>query len=240
MSLKYKRILLKISGEALGSYNELYDSLKIHIIAKQIVQLQKEGLEIAIVIGGGNIWRGKQANTINMDKISADYMGMLATVMNALAFESVLKYEGSKKVIVTSKIQIPEIVLPYSFKKAKFQLEKGYIVILAGGTGQPKFTTDTAATIRSIELDVDILLMGKNGVDGIYDKDPKTNKDAIRFEKITLNELQEKQLQVMDLTTSILAMKENINIIVFNINEINNIYKVAHGKAISTFVIGGK
>ncbi|WP_368486959.1 UMP kinase [Spiroplasma sp. DGKH1] len=240
MGLKYKRVLLKLSGEALGDHQEPYDPQKLHEIAKQIVALQKEGLEIAIVVGGGNIWRGNRAETINMDPISADYMGMLATVMNALALESVLKYEGSDQVVVMSKIQVPEVSSPYLFKKAKSQLEKGFIVIMAGGTGQPKFTTDTAATIRAIEIEADVLLMAKNGVDGIYDKDPKTHKDAIRFENISLNELQNKQLKVMDLTASSLAMEDELDIVVFDINEPNNIYKAAHGSARSTLVTGGK
>lgn len=240
MALQYKRVLLKLSGEALGGHNELYDSKKNYNIAKQIVKLQKEGLQIAIVVGGGNIWRGNRNDSIKMNSISADYMGMLATVMNALALEAVLKNEGSENIIVTSKIQVPEVASPYLYKKAKSYLEKGAIVIMAGGTGQPKFTTDTAATIRTIEIDADVLLMAKNGVDGIYDKDPHYNKDAIRFDNISLSELQKKQLKVMDLTASSLAMEDNIKIIVFDINEPNNIYKAAHGNARSTIVTGGK
>ncbi|AGM24904.1 UMP kinase [Spiroplasma chrysopicola] len=240
MGLKYKRVLLKISGEALGTEDNIYDSQKIHDIAKQIVKLQEEGLQIAIVVGGGNIWRGNQADTINMNPISADYMGMLATVMNALALEAVLKNEGSVHVVVTSKVQVPEVASPYLFKKAKAWLEKGAIVILAGGTGQPKFTTDTAATIRAIELEADVLLMAKNGVDGIYDKDPKQNKDAVRFEQISLRDLQQKNLKVMDLTASSLAMEDNVDIVVFDINDANNIYKAAHGEARATIVTGGE
>ncbi|ELL44232.1 MULTISPECIES: UMP kinase [Spiroplasma] len=240
MALQYKRVLLKLSGEALGNSDDLYDAKKIYDIAKQIVKLQKEGLQIAIVVGGGNIWRGNRADTIKMNPISADYMGMLATVMNALALEAVLKNEGSQNVVVTSKIQVPEVASPYLFKKAKAALEKGAIVIMAGGTGQPKFTTDTAATIRAIEIDADVMLMAKNGVDGIYDKDPRHNADAVRFDNISLNELQKKQLKVMDLTASSLAMEDDVKIVVFDINEPDNIYKAAHGNARSTIVTGGK
>lgn len=240
MALKYKRCLLKISGEALGSAVDLYDQKKIKNIAKQIVTLNKQGLELAIVIGGGNIWRGSKAELLGMDKINADYMGMMATVMNALALESTLKAQGLDKVLIESPIEMNKILEPYYFKKAIKRLQDGYVVIMAAGTGYPYFTTDTAASLRAIEIDAEVLLMAKNGVDGIYDSDPKINKNAVKFDKITYDELTQKQLRVMDLTASSLAMEGKLSILVFDINEENNICKAAHGEAVSTIVYGGK
>ncbi|WP_342252267.1 UMP kinase [Spiroplasma endosymbiont of Amphibalanus improvisus] len=239
--LKYKRCLLKLSGESLGGVEkgQLYSFERLNDVVKQIIKLKEEGMELGIVVGGGNIWRGVFADKIHMDKINADYMGMMATVMNALALESVFKKNNYNKVIITSAIEINKIGEPFYHKKVIKRLEEGYIVIMAAGTGFSHFTTDTAAILRAIEVKADIVFMAKNGVDGVYSDDPKTNPKATKYDEVLLNELIKKQLLVMDQTASTLAMDGKIDILVFDVTEKDNIYKAAHGTAKVTKVIGG-
>lgn len=238
---KYKRILLKISGEALGDgTNELYNNKNIDNVCQQIQTLVKAKVEVGLVIGGGNIWRGaKQGEKIGLKRINADYMGMLATIMNALVIESKLK-ALNVKVIVQTSLEINQVAEPFYYKKAISSFEKGYVCIFAGGTGSPYFTTDTAAALRATEIDADVLLMAKNGVDGVYDKDPIINKNAIRYSHLSYQDITNKQLKVMDLTASTMCMEANLEIIVFNINGENNIIKAVQNKAIATIISNEK
>jgi len=232
----YKRVLLKISGEALGSIDELYSNKKIDNICHQIKTLITNKIEVGLVIGGGNIFRGsKQGESIGLKRINADYMGMLATIMNALVIESKLK-ALNLKVIVQSSLEINQVAEPFLYKKAISRFEKGYVCIFAGGTGSPYFTTDTAAALRATEIDADILLMAKNGVDGVYDKDPSIAKDAVRFSHLTYQDITNKQLKVMDLTASTMCMEANLKIMVFDINVPNNIVKAVQDQAVATII----
>lgn len=233
---KYKRVLLKISGEALGSKENLYSNVKVDDIAKQIKFLIDNKVEVALVIGGGNIWRGaKQGQSVGLDRINADYMGMLATIMNALVLESKLKSLGLN-VIVQSALEVNKVAEPYYYKKAISRLEKGYVVIFAGGTGYPYFTTDTNAALRAAEISADVILMAKNGVDGVYNQDPMIHKDAYRFDYLNYQDITNKNLKVMDLTASTMSMESNIDILVFDINKPNNIIKAVQGTAVSTII----
>lgn len=235
-NFKYKRILLKISGEALGTDNNLYSNKKIDKICQQIKILIDNKVQVALVVGGGNIWRGaKQGQKVGLDCINADYMGMLATIMNALVLESKFK-ELDLNVIVQSALEINKVAEPYYYKKAISRLEKGYVVILAGGTGYPYFTTDTTSALRAAEIKADVILMAKNGVDGVYDQDPLINKDAIRFANLNYQDITSKNLKVMDLTASTMSMEANLEIIVFDINSEDNIIKAVQGTAVSTII----
>ncbi|WP_342264608.1 UMP kinase [Spiroplasma endosymbiont of Clivina fossor] len=224
MEFKYKRCLLKISGEALGGVS-IYDPQRMQNIVKQIITLSQEGIEIAVVVGGGNIWRGVNAKIAGLDKVNADYMGMLATVMNALALEAEFKNQNFDKVIIQSSIEMNKICEPYYFKKCLSRLSKGYVVILAAGTGYPYFTTDTAAALRAAEIKADVLLMAKNGVDGVYSADPKIDNTATHYKFLTYEDITQKQLRVMDLTAITMSMEANLKIIVFDINKPDNIVK---------------
>lgn len=235
-NFKYKRILLKISGEALGGDQDLYSNENIDKIAQQIKILIDSKVQVALVVGGGNIWRGtKEGQKVGLDRTNADYMGMLATVMNALVLESKFKALGLN-VIVQSALEVNKVAEPYYYKKAISRLEKGYVVILAGGTGYPYFTTDTTAALRAAEINADVILMAKNGVDGVYDQDPMINKDAVRFSSLNYQDITNKNLKVMDLTASTMSMEANLEIIVFDINTPNNIIKAAQGTAVATII----
>lgn len=237
---KYKRILLKISGEALGSVDELYDNAKIDQICQQIKTLIDNKIQVALVIGGGNIWRGaKEGQKVGLDRTNADYMGMLATVMNALVLESKFRELGLN-VIVQSALEVNKVAEPYYYKKAISRLEKGYVVIFAGGTGYPYFTTDTTAALRAAEIKADVVLMAKNGVDGVYDQDPTVNKDAVRFSALNYQDITNKNLKVMDLTASTMSMEVNLEIVVFDINTPDNIIKAAQGTAVATIISSNK
>ena len=235
MALIYKRCLLKISGESLRSKDSIYDYGKIQKLANQIIKLAKEGLQIAIVIGAGNIWRGENASRINMNKTSADFMGMLATIMNALALESAIKSSYSNT-IVCSAIEVNKIAEPYYYKKIINRLKSNYIVILAAGTGNPYFTTDTAAALRATELKADVILMAKNNIDGVYSSDPNINNNSIKLDYMNWDEFIELKLNVIDWTAATLAKENKLKMIVFNVSEDNNIYKAAHGQAVCTQV----
>lgn len=232
---KYQKILLKLSGEALQGKEDLgisVDSLKA--ISKEIVEIHNLGVEIAIVMGGGNIFRGIAGAAIGMDRSAADYMGMLATVINSLALQDSLEGEG----IVTrvqSAIEIKQVAEPYIRRRAIRHLEKGRVVIFAAGTGNPFFTTDTAATLRAREIGADVILKATK-VDGIYDKDPLKHKDAKMFKQLSYMEVLNKDLKVMDATAISLCREGKIPIIVFNMFESGNIYRIIMGEDIGSVV----
>nr|VZR97536.1 Uridylate kinase [Mycoplasma feriruminatoris] len=236
MNYKYKTVLLKLSGEALKDEAEVYDKKCLENIASQIVHLAKNGLKLGIVIGGGNIWRGKLGQSIGMDAINADYMGMLATVMNGLALESTITKMGYDKIKVYSSLPIKTVTDDYNFKKARIKMNEGFISIFVGGTGYSYFTTDTTATIRAIEIGAEVILMAKNGVKGVYDKDPKQHDDAKFIKHLTHQEVVEKQLRIMDLTAATLAKDANLKIEVFDMSGDNNIIKVLENKLESTII----
>lgn len=232
---KYKRILLKISGEALlGSHEYGIDPAIASVIAKQIKKVIAMGVQVAVVIGGGNIFRGYTASTEGMDRATADYMGMLATAMNALAMEDAFKKVGIYS-RVQSAIEMPKIAESYVRKKAIRHLEKGRVVIFAAGTGNPYFSTDTAATLRALEMNADILMKATK-VDGVYDKDPKKHKRAKKFKKLTYHDVMVKKIKVMDMPAVTLAMENDLPILVFNIFEKDNIVNAVKGKAIGSLI----
>jgi len=234
---RYKRILLKLSGEALaGDLGYGIDPAVIKGIATEISDVIELGVEVALVIGGGNIFRGLAASSQGMDRASADYMGMLATVMNSLAMLDALEKEG---VItrVQSAIEMQQIAEPYIRRRAVRHLEKGRVVIFAAGTGNPYFTTDTAASLRAMEINADVILKATK-VDGVYTADPKKDKAAVKIPELTYLEVLRKGLQVMDATATSLCMDNNLPIVVFDLTERGNIKKVVMGEAIGTTVKG--
>ncbi|MEJ5300715.1 MAG: UMP kinase [Thermodesulforhabdaceae bacterium] len=234
----YKRVLIKLSGEALmGDRNYGIDPNTIDRIAQEIVQVHKLGVQIALVIGGGNIFRGVSGAAQGMDRATADYIGMLATVMNALAFQQAIeKYDVPTR--VQSAITMREVAEPYIRRRAIRHLEKGRIVIFAAGTGLPFFTTDTSAALRAIEVGAEALLKGTK-VDGVYDSDPILNSDAKRFTKLSYDEVLTRNLKVMDGTAISLARDRALKIIVFNVRIPGNIERVIVGEDVGTVVEGG-
>ena len=241
MKPAYKRILLKLSGEALmGEQSYGIDTKVAEAVAREIKAVAELDVEIAIVVGGGNIFRGVSKSAGNMDRSSADYIGMLATVMNAVVLQDALeKLDVFTRVM--SAVDIPQLAEPFIRRRAMRHLEKGRVVIFAAGTGNPFFTTDSAAALRALEIKADIILKGTK-VDGIYTADPVTNPEATRFEKISYQEVLEKQLKVMDASSISLCMDNNLPIMVFNMRESGNIMKAICGDlAIGTLVsVGGK
>ncbi|MCY3076692.1 UMP kinase [Aerococcus sp. JJEM-2022b] len=238
MSTKYKRIVLKLSGEALvGDNNFGIDPKTMKKIAQELKDVYQLGVEIAIVCGGGNIWRGKTGEEIGMERAQADYMGMLATIMNALGLQDALENLEVPTRVQTS-IEMRQIAEPYIRRKAVRHLEKDRVVIFAGGTGNPYFSTDTAAALRAAEIEADVILMAKNGVDGVYTADPKVDQNAEKFSELSHTEVITKGLQVMDATASSLSMDNDIPIVVFNLNERGNIRRVVEGEEIGTTVRG--
>ena len=235
MKSKYKRILLKLSGEALmGSKEYGIDTDVVSAVATEIADVVALGTEIAVVIGGGNIFRGVSGSAEGMDRASADYVGMLATVINALMLQEALeKCDVFTRVL--SAIEMKEIGEPYIRRRAVRHLEKGRVVIFAAGTGNPYFTTDTAASLRAMEVNADIILKGTK-VDGIYDSDPIKNPDAKRYDKLKYIEVLKDGLQVMDTTAISLCMDNSMPIIVFDIKEVGNLLKVVTGADIGTLV----
>ena len=236
-SLKYKKILLKISGEALlGSQQFGIDPEPVEKICKEIKKAYDLGVQIAVVVGGGNIFRGmNNSKKLGMDQASGDYVGMLATVMNAIALQSELRKIGVS-CRVQSAINMEKIAEPYIRFKAIRHLEKNRVVIFAAGTGNPFFTTDTAAALRAAEIGADAMLMAKNGVDGIYSDDPKINKEAIKYDKISYDDIIVKGLKVMDLTSCALCKQNNIPICVFDFNLEDSIVKILNNENIGTIV----
>jgi uridylate kinase len=233
--MHYKRILLKLSGEALmGDRPYGIDPKRLAEYAKEIRQVVERGIEIAIVIGGGNIFRGVAGASNGMDRVQGDHMGMLATCINGLALQSALEDEGLHTRLQTA-LEIKEVAEPYIKRKAIRHLEKRRVVIFGAGTGNPYFTTDTAAVLRAIEINADAILKGTR-VDGIYDKDPETNPDAKKFEHITFKEVFEKGLKVMDMTAFTLSEENKLPIIVFDMNTSGNLLKLISGENIGTIV----
>jgi uridylate kinase len=234
---KYKRILLKLSGEALrGTGSHVIDNVLLVRIAQQIKKVTELGVGVGIVVGAGNIWRGAQAEKDGMDRVTADYAGMLATVVNALVLQDVLEKQGIQTRTLTA-LDINRVAEPYIRRRAIRHLEKGRVVIFAAGTGNPYMTTDTAAALRAIEINADVLLMAKNGVDGIYTADPHKDPKAKKLENITHHEALSKRLKVMDTTAFSLCMDNNLPIIVFDLDAKDSMIQVVQGKQIGTLVI---
>jgi uridylate kinase len=233
---KYRRVLLKVSGEALlGDCQFGTDSRVLNKIAKQVDQVLKVGVELAIVVGGGNIWRGSTAAANGMDRSTADHAGMLATVINALALQDALEKNGVT-VRTQSAILMFSVAEPYIRRRAIRHMEKGRVVLFAAGTGSPYMTTDTAAALRAVDINANVLLMGKNKVDGVYDSDPRVNKRAKKFKRLSYMEALEKRLEVMDSTALTLCMDSNLPVIVFDLLSPNGIKKAAMGENIGTLV----
>jgi len=233
--MKYKRILLKLSGEALMGQNSYgIDPKRIKEYAQEIKQLHQEGVEIAIVIGGGNIFRGMAGSNEGVDRVQADYMGMLATVMNGLALQSALENEAVPTRLQTA-LKIEAVAEPYIKRKAVRHLEKNRVVIFSAGTGNPFFTTDSAAVLRAIEINADVILKGTR-VDGIYTEDPEKNKEAIKFDNLSFEEVLKRGLKVMDTTAFTLSQENKLPIIVFDMNTQGNLSKVVSGENIGTRV----
>lgn len=234
--MKYKRVLLKLSGEALRANDEnVINPSVIFEISKEIKQIHELGVEIAIVVGGGNIWRGKIASELGMDRSTADYMGMLATMMNGLAISDGLTSEGIENRVMSS-IEANRVAEPYIRGRALKHLENKRVVTFVGGTGSPYFSTDTASCLRAAEINADVILMAKNYVDGVYDSDPKKNSDAVKFNDLTYDEMVSKELEVMDLTAVTMGKENDIPIVVFNLNEPGNILRVIQGDNIGTTI----
>lgn len=233
--MQYKRVLLKLSGEALmGERQYGIDPKRLKEYAKEIKEVTDKGIELAIVIGGGNIFRGVAGASNGMDRVQGDHMGMLATCINGLALQSALEDEGIYTRLQTA-IQIKEMAEPYIKRKAIRHLEKGRVVIFGGGTGNPYFTTDTAAVLRAIEISADAILKGTR-VDGIYTADPEKDKDAIKFDTITFKDVLNKGLKVMDMTAFTLSEENKLPIIVFDMNTPGNLLKLLSGEQIGTIV----
>lgn len=233
---KFKRIVLKLSGEALaGEQGYGIDPQTVEKIAKQVVEVSKLGIQVAIVVGGGNIWRGLSGSAKGMDRVSADYMGMLATVMNALALQDAMENHGVATRVQTA-INMQQVAEPYIRRRAIRHMEKGRVVIFGAGTGNPYFSTDTTAALRAAEIEADAILMAKNGVDGVYDSDPKVNPNAKMFKKLSYLDVINKDLKVMDATATTLCRNNNVPILVFNIDVEGNIVAAASGKDLGTLV----
>ncbi|MCO4637597.1 uridylate kinase [Streptococcus infantarius subsp. infantarius] len=236
MEPKYKRILIKLSGEALaGEKGVGIDIETVKTIAKEIAGVHSSGVEIALVIGGGNLWRGEPAAAAGMDRVQADYTGMLGTVMNALVMADSLQQNGVDTRVQTS-IPMQNVAEPYIRGRALRHLEKNRIVIFAAGIGSPYFSTDTTAALRAAEIDAEAILMAKNGVDGVYNADPKKDANAVKFDELTHGEVIKRGLKIMDATASTLSMDNDIDLVVFNMNEAGNIKRVVFGEAIGTTV----
>lgn len=235
---RYQRIILKLSGEALsGEQGYGIDPKVIQSIADQVKEVAELGVEVAVVVGGGNIWRGKVGSEMGMDRATADYMGMLATIMNSLALQDALETIEIPTRVQTS-IEMRQVAEPYIRRKAIRHLEKKRVVIFAAGTGNPYFSTDTTAALRAAEIEADVILMAKNNVDGVYSDDPKLNKDATKYDILSYMDMLNEGLGVMDSTASSLCMDNDIPLIVFSITEEGNIKRVVLGESIGTTIRG--
>ncbi|NNC94561.1 MAG: UMP kinase [Chitinophagales bacterium] len=233
--MSYKRILLKLSGESLmGNQNFGIDPERVKQYADDIKEVHDEGVEIAIVIGGGNIFRGLQAHESGIERVTGDYMGMLATMINGLALQSGLEHAGMKTRLM-SAIEMKEVAEPFIRRRAIRHLEKGRIVIFGAGTGNPYFTTDTAASLRAVEIEANVILKGTK-VDGVYSADPKLDQNAVRFSEISFAEVLSKKLNVMDLTAFTLCQENKLPIIIFDMNRPKNLVKILKGDKIGTLV----
>ena len=233
--LKYKRVLLKLSGESLmGEKGEGIDPKMLNYFAEEVKKAQTAGVEVCIVIGGGNIYRGLNAAEQGIDRVAGDQMGMLATVINSIALQNAFENHGMYTRLMTA-IEMQAIAEPFIRRRAMRHLEKGRIVIFGAGTGHPYFSTDTAAALRAVEIEADAVIKGTR-VDGIYDSDPEKNADAIKFDEISYKDVMHKDLRVMDLTAISLCQENSLPIVVFNMNKENNLLKLVTGKPIGTAV----
>ena len=240
MSERHARVLLKLSGEALmGDSHYGIDHAVVTSLAQQIKKVAEKHVQVAIVIGGGNIWRGISASVKGMDRSTADYMGMVATVLNGLALQEASERAGVPTRVMTA-IEMHEVAEPYIRRRAIRHMEKGRVVILAAGTGNPYFTTDTAAALRALELNAGILLMAKNGIDGVYDADPRLNPNARRYEQLSHQEAIEKDLRVMDAAALSLCRENNVPILVFDIRDDSAIERAVDGAQVGTLVTAGE
>ena len=234
---RYKRVILKLSGEALaGDLGYGLEHQVLSSIAQQVVEINRFGVEVCIVVGGGNIWRGVSGSSKGMDRTTADYMGMLATIINGLALQDALETEGVETRVMTA-IEMREVAEPYIRRRAIRHLAKGRIVIFVAGTGNPYFSTDTTAALRSAEIEAEVILMAKK-VDGVYDSDPHKNPQAIKYERLSYIEVLNQGLAVMDSTAASLCMDNHIPIIVFDMMKPGNILKAIQGQPIGTYVGG--
>ena len=238
--MAYKRVLLKLSGEALKENSDvILDGNCLSSMAEMVKSIHDAGIQVCIVIGAGNIWRGKIAKDAGMDQYEADFMGMMGTVINAVALSAKLKVLGVPSLVTTAIGPVPEVNVPYSVETADKAMNEGKVVFLSGGTGKPYFTTDTAATMRAIELNCDAILMGKNGVEGVYDKDPRKEKDARFFPVITYQEMIKLNLQIMDQTALELIKDKDIKVRVFRMDAANFI-KAAKGENVGSICQKGE
>ena len=236
MATKYKRVLYKLSGEALaGGKGFGIDSEVVTKITSQIVEVVKQGVEVAIVVGGGNIWRGKTGEELGMERATADSMGMLATVMNSLALQDSLEQKGVDTRVLTS-VEMKAMAEPYIRRRAIRHLEKGRVAIFAAGIGNPYFSTDTTAALRAREIGAEAILMGKNGVDGVYSADPKLDSTATKYDKLSYMDIMNKGLTIMDSTAITFCMDNHLPIIVFSIDEAENIVKVVSDSNLGTII----
>ena len=231
----YKRVLLKSSGEALSSPEAAFDPEILRRLAKELKEVQKLGVELAIVVGGGNFIRGKMMAEMGMNRAQADYMGMLGTVINALAVQNALEQEGVQTRVQTA-VEMQKVAEPFILRRALRHLEKGRIVIFGAGTGSPYFSTDTTAALRASEIDADVILMAKNGVDGVYDSDPKKNPNAKKYDTLNYMDVLNEGLQVMDSTAISMCMDNDIDLVVFNMNEPGNIVKAVRREVNGTTI----
>lgn len=236
--VKYKRVVLKLSGEALaGDQGFGINPPELKTVAKEIKEVHDLGVQVCIVVGGGNMWRGITGEKLGMERAQADYIGMLATIMNALSLQDALEGLDVQTRVQTS-IEMRQIAEPYIRRKAIRHLEKGRVVIFAGGTGSPYFSTDTTAALRAAEMNADAILMAKNGVDGVYSADPNKDSSAVKFDHLTHMDIIDKHLHVMDSTASSISMDNDIPLVVFNLNTPGNILKVVRGEKIGTTIEG--
>jgi uridylate kinase len=236
--LKYKRILLKLSGESLmGEKGFGIDHNVLNFFGDEVKKVHAAGVQLGIVIGGGNIYRGLSAGDQGIDRVTGDYMGMLATVINSLALQNAIEHRGIHTRLL-SALHMQEIAEPYIRRRAMRHLEKGRVIILGAGTGHPYFSTDTAASLRAIEIEADAIVKGTR-VDGIYDSDPEKNSNAFKFEKISYLDILKKNLRVMDLTAVSLCQENDLPLVVFNMNAPDNLLKLVYGESVGTVVHNG-
>ena len=235
----YKRVLLKLSGEALSSLENAFEPKVLTALSDELKKVTESGVQVGIVVGGGNIIRGKFASQLALPRVSADKMGMLGTVINALAIQGVLEANGMTAYL-QSAVEVPRCADVADARKAIQHLEAGEIVVFGGGTGNPYFSTDSAASLRASEINAEVILMAKNGVDGVYSDDPRKNPDAVKYDRLTYKEMLDKQLGVMDLTAASMCNDNNIDCVVFNMNDLSNISRVINGEDIGTVITKGE
>jgi uridylate kinase len=233
---KYKRVLLKLSGEALmGDMNYGIDPNVVRAVARQVIALTGSGVEVGVVLGGGNIWRGLRASSQGMDRAQADYMGMLATVLNALALQDALEKMECPTRVMTA-ISMPEVAEPYIRRRAIHHMEKGIVVLLAAGTGNPYFSTDTAAALRALEIGAEVILFAKNNVDGVYSADPNEDSGAVRFDELSFGDAIRMGVRVIDGPALALCEENGLPLIVFNMQQEENIRRAVAGEKVGTLV----